>query len=88
MTEEKENKKKIKEQKENLGNKHKKNRTRLKPRETNHETVCVVCLKNNEEDWIQYSKKGKYSKGEVRRCLAPGIAAHTSHRTTPKDLRQ
>ena len=60
LTEEKEIKKRLKEQKKNLRNKLKKTRT-LKPRDTNQETVCVVCLETNEEDWIQCSSCQKWA---------------------------
>lgn len=61
MVEEKENEKKAKEQKKKVGKKFKKtNRPdkiqkskELTPKETNEETVCVVCLETNNEDWIQ-----------------------------------
>lgn len=86
LLEEKENEEKAKEQKKNLGNKFKKtNREKIKktraltPKNTNEDTICVVCLESNKEDWIQCSNCQKWvheACADIPECSDDYICDH------------
>jgi len=87
LIEEKENEKKVKEQKKNLGNKFKKTnrpekikKTRvLTPKNTSDDTTCVVCLESNEEDWIQCSNCQEWAHeacADIPECFDDYICDH------------